>query len=57
MRLLGRMLAAALAGLAYILVLPIFGLFLIVKHASVDLWRALSDGGRETKRRIGRGHS
>ncbi len=51
MRRLGYLLVAALAGLAFVLALPFYGLFLVVKFLSLDLWRVLREAGHKAGRR------
>jgi hypothetical protein len=51
MRRLGHLLIAAMAGLLFVLALPFWGLFLVVKFLSLDLWRALREALRGAGRR------
>ncbi len=48
---LGRLLVGALAGLAFVVALPLYGLFLVVRFLALDLWRVVRDAEQGLRRR------
>ncbi len=52
MRRASHVVAAALAGLVYVLLMPLYGALLLVKFLTVDAWRAARDLGRAVERRL-----